>query len=188
MTRLTELAHAAVRTVLAAGEASIDATAGNGHDTRFLSVLVGPMGSVFAFDIQPEALARTAQKLHEASNVTLCQRDHAEMRNEIPPEFHGRIGAVMFNLGYLPGGDKSFTTQADSTLKAIASALELLRSGGILTVVAYIGHPGGSDEAEAVTNLLAKLPAGFSLREERNEESISAAPRLFVVHKRLAVG
>ena len=184
MPRLTELAHAAVRRVLAVGEVAIDATAGNGHDTRLLAELVGPAGRVFAFDIQPEALACTAKELGDTSNVTLLARDHAEMRDAIPPELHGRIGAVMFNLGYLPGGDKSITTQPASTLKAISSALELLRPGGVLTVIAYIGHPGGAKEAEAVAELLG----AFLTREEQAEESVSGAPRLFVVHKRLAVG
>ncbi len=35
--------------------------------------------------------------------------------------FTGRVGAVVFNLGYLPGGDHAFTTKPDSTLKAITA-------------------------------------------------------------------
>jgi len=188
MPRLTDLAHAAVRAALTTGEIAIDATAGNGNDTRFLSEIVGPPGRVFAFDVQPEALARTADTIKSASHITLLKRDHAEMREAIPKELHGKIGAVMFNLGYLPGGDHSLTTQAASTLKAISAALELLRPDGVLTVVAYPGHAGGAEETEAVARFLNDLPGEFVMREEFAEVSRHAAPRLFVVHKQLTVG
>jgi 16S rRNA C1402 N4-methylase RsmH len=188
MTRLTEVAHAAVRPVLAPGDCAIDATAGNGHDTRFLSERVGPSGRVFGFDVQPEALVRTTAALGQVGNVTLLQRDHAEMRDAIPQEFHGRVAAVMFNLGYLPGGDHAITTRATSTLTARSAALELLQPGGVLTVLAYTGHSGGSEEAKVVANLLSELPAAFQVREERSEKDGPAAPRLFVVHKLNATG
>jgi predicted methyltransferase len=181
MPRLTEQAHATVRSVLAPGEVAIDATAGNGRDTRFLLECVGERGRVFAFDVQPESLARSARALVGASNVALFTRDHAEMRDAIPSEFHGRVGAVMFNLGYLPGGDHTFTTQPASTLKAIAAALELLRPGGVLTVLAYTRHPGGEEEAEAVAKLLGKQAAVAT-------PQAADVPRLFVVHKPFAIG
>jgi predicted methyltransferase len=188
MPRLTEVTHAAVRSVLAPGEIAIDATAGNGHDTRFLSERVGPSGQVFGFDVQPEALARTAAALGQVGNVTLRQRDHAEMRAAIPREFHGRVAAVMFNLGYLPGGDHTITTRAPSTLTAVSAALELLRAGGVLTVLVYTGHAGGLEEAEAIAKWLSELPSAFQVREERSGKDGPAAPRLFVVHKLNAAG
>lgn len=157
MRKLTEDAHAAVRTVLQSGETAIDATAGNGHDTRFLAELVGPTGRVFAFDVQPAALARTSALLESAglANVTLLERDHAEIAEAVAAEFHGRIGAVMFNLGYLPGGDKAVTTRTATTIAAVRAAIGMLRPGGVLTVIAYPGHPGGAAECDAVRELLA---------------------------------
>src|SRR5262245_52101665 len=151
--------------------------------TRFLSELVGSSGRVFAFDVQPEALACTAASLRDAPNVTLLQCDHAEMRAAIPPVDCGYVG-VMFNLGYLPGDDHSVTTQTASTLAAIRAALELLRPGGVLTVLAYTGHAGGAEEADAVAQLLR----AFSTHEELAEHGGTGAPRLFVVHKPPASG
>jgi predicted methyltransferase len=173
MPRLTELAHHAVRAVLGPGDVAVDATAGNGHDTRFLCDLVGPTGHVFAFDVQPSALENAARMVEGASHVVLLQRDHAEMHDAIPPRFHGQVAAVMLNLGYLPGGDKSIVTRTESTLTAIRAALRLLRPGGVLTVIAYPGHPGGREEAAAVAMLLNS--PGIA-------DDNPASPRLFVLH------
>lgn len=65
----------------------------------------------------------------------------------------------MFNLGYLPGGDKSLITKVATTLSALQQALELLAEDGVLTAVIYPGHEGGRDEADAVERLLAALPS-----------------------------
>lgn len=186
MPRLTELAHEEIRERLAPGDVAIDATVGNGRDTRFLSELVGAAGKVFAFDVQAEALARTAALLGDVNNVTLLQRDHAEMRDAIPAEHHGRVAAVMFNLGYLPGGDRTITTRTATTLAAISAALELLKPDGVLTVVAYTGHAGGAEETDAVAKLLRE--SRVSMLHEHGGKGAPPFPRLFVVHKWPASG
>ncbi len=139
MTRLTELAHEIISAELKAGESAIDATAGNGHDTLFLCQLTGPTGSVYALDIQQKALDQTANRLQSADyhNYHLVCCNHCQLREMIPDHSHQQIGAIMFNLGYLPGGDHAIMTQMESTLTAIRSSLELLRPEGILTVLAY---------------------------------------------------
>lgn len=183
--RVTDQAHAAVRAVLQAGEVAIDATAGNGRDTVFLAQTVGPTGQVVALDIQPLALDRTAALLRELAiqHVTLACRDHAEMEGVISEE-RGPVGAVMFNLGHLPGGDKSIVTSPMSTLTALRAALRLLRPGGVLTIVAHPGHPGGASEAEAVRRfLLERPPAPCEVREVRPASERPTAPALFVVRK-----
>jgi hypothetical protein len=50
---------------------------------------------------------------------------------------------VAFNLGYLPGGDKQLKTGAETTLRALKAASNVLQAGGLISVVAYTGHPGG---------------------------------------------
>ena len=153
------------------GALAIDATAGNGHDTLFLANLVGSTGTVWAFDIQPEALRNTATRLgehqvsvelrlqpvspvqtraHHHSRVIAIEADHAEMAQHLPVEMRGRMAAIMFNLGYLPGTDKRCITTTSSTLAALDVAIEFLAPGGVLTVVVYPGHAGGQEEAEAV--------------------------------------
>jgi len=189
MPPLTEQAHAIIRQVVRPGDIAVDATAGNGHDTRFLAELVGETGLVFAIDIQAEALHRTASLLsgEESSRVHLAERDHAELKSVVPESHHGRIAAVMFNLGYLPGGNRSIATQADSTRQAVRSALAILQPGGVLSVIAYSGHSGGADEALAVEDLFRELsPVEFETsRHSAASESVSA-PCLFVVTKRIS--
>jgi predicted methyltransferase len=181
--RLTESAHEAVRGVIRPGEFAVDATAGNGRDTRFLAELVGPTGHVFSLDIQPEALARTAVAVRGTDNVTLLLRDHRELRDVIPESACGRVAAVMFNLGYLPGASREVRTRPESTLRGITAALGLLRPGGVLTVLAYTGHTGGREEADAVAGFLASLTGPEFRASEPHATDRPAHPRLFVVHK-----
>ncbi len=138
------------------GDRVIDATCGNGHDTLFLAKIVGEKGKVLSFDIQPEALANT-RRLLEANNladrVCLIQSGHERMDDHV----HKKVAAVMFNLGYLPGGDHRIITRPDSTVTALAKSLQLLRAGGIVTMVVYNGHEGGREEKEALLNYCSNL-------------------------------
>ena len=53
------------------------------------------------------------------------------------------IRLVSFNLGYLPGGDKTIITESGTTLKALEVAKDILLPGGLISLVVYVGHPGG---------------------------------------------
>tara|TARA_R110002072_G_scaffold302354_1_gene484843 strand:+ start:8777 stop:10441 length:1665 start_codon:yes stop_codon:yes gene_type:complete len=182
--RLTEQAQMLVRDVVQPGETVIDATAGNGHDTCFLAKAVGPEGKVFAFDVQSDALQRTSARLADIgfTNVTLLQRSHAEMKDVLPKVEHGSVAAVMFNLGYLPGGDHAVTTRTESSLDAISTALNLVRTGGTVTVLVYPGHAGGDDEASSVGRLIENLPAAdFETSIRKSATTKETAPMLFIV-------
>jgi predicted methyltransferase len=165
MLRAVEYAHQLLRERLVPGDMAIDATAGNGHDTLFLTKLTGPGGMVFAFDVQEAAIAATRGLLEREGVVggtwRLFHAGHETMREAIPKQWHGRVAAVVFNLGYLPGSDKSVITTAGHTLTALEASLYLLRPGGVLVIVLYSGHPGGREETEAVL----KFVAGSSSRE-----------------------
>jgi predicted methyltransferase len=155
------LAHQAVAAVLAPGDIAIDATVGNGHDTLFLAQQVGPGGKVYGFDIQEAALDSAWQRLLAAgatAQVALYHAGHEAMAVLLPETVAGRVKAVMFNLGYLPGGDKQRTTGASTTLAALQAALSLLAPGGVISLLAYTGHPGGREEAEQLKAWLACLP------------------------------
>ncbi len=177
---LTRIAHLRLAAHLGQGDLALDATAGNGHDTLFLARQVGPGGRVFAFDLQPTALERTRQRLREQSlleRVTLHQAGHERMKELLPGEAWGRLSAVMFNLGYLPGSDKGLVTLPETTLPALEQALAALRPGGLLSVLAYRGHPGGKEESVAVARMLK------ARRDLELEITESPGPILFLARK-----
>ena len=158
-TRMTNLVHELLAGHLRPKDKAIDATAGNGHDTLFLAKAVGGQGMVFAFDIQPEAIEQTRAKLtqEQIENVRVILAGHECMEELVPKEYLGQIAAITFNLGYRPGSDKSLVTQPETTLTAIECGLNYLKPNGLVTLVAYVGHPGGKEEANAVRNWLEKL-------------------------------
>lgn len=160
--RPTALAQEILRPMIAPGDTVIDATAGNGHDTRFLAECVGDCGRVLAFDVQEAALQASRELLAEtglAGRVELIHGSHGTMESHAAA---GSVAVVMFNLGYLPGEDHALTTEAMETISALEAAGRMLKPGGLLSVVCYPGHPAGAIEAEAVEAWLAgKTAAGW---------------------------
>lgn len=155
---LTNIAHERVEANIVPGSSAIDATAGNGHDTLFLARALGTQGRVLAIDIQAAAIAQTHLRLEQhglLERTTLVQGDHQHLRHFVQQKGLDSICTVMFNLGYHPGGKRDITTTPASTILAIKAALNLLRTtGGMLSVMAYRGHPGGAEEAEQVKDIL----------------------------------
>ena len=154
---LVQEVHRRLAEVIEAGDLCLDATAGNGLDTLFLSQLVEESGTVHAMDVQEDALRITADLL-ALNEVQLRVTTHLSCQSKIetvlPPSAKGRIRAITFNLGYLPKGDKSITTSEESTLPAIRIAYEWLVRRGILSILCYRGHPGGKSEEEVVRKLI----------------------------------
>lgn len=160
-TRLVQLAQTLLGKYLREGDRAIDATLGNGHDTLFLARSVGEDGRVYGFDIQQSALDNTWLRLDQAGlagRVSLYHAGHESMTIQLSASLHGQIRVVMFNLGYLPGGDRQRTTTVVTTLSAVQQALLFLAPGGLLSVMAYTGHPGGREEVEAVKAWAHGLP------------------------------
>ena len=124
---------------LKAGDVCADFTMGNGHDTEFLSKTVGEGGKVYAFDIQKAAVESTAKNLKAAGcpeNYVLINDSHHNLKKYITEP----IKAGMFNLGYLPGGDKSITTMRETTLPAIADAIDMPASEIVRQIEEEIEH------------------------------------------------
>lgn len=131
-----------------------DFTMGNGHDTEWLCSLV-PRGKVYAFDVQEQAVNNTRERLRAGgySNFELIHDGHQNCEEYI----REKIDAGMFNLGWLPGGDKSIHTLRESTLPAVFSAVKLLRKGGLVTINVYPGHAEGKCEGELLMSELSAL-------------------------------
>ncbi len=136
------------------GGVCVDFTMGNGHDTLYLAQSVGPDGKVYAFDIQEQALEQTSKRLGEAGVLARCQLI-LDSHDQAPKYVTDPICAGMFNLGFLPGADKSCTTLRKTTLPAVKNALEMLDHDGGLLIAVYPGHEEGRLEGEMLTELFA---------------------------------
>ena len=154
--QITEYCHHFLRDYIREGDICVDATAGNGSDTEFLCRLAGESGKVYAFDVQEQAVRSTEERLERAG-----LRDRAELicaRHERMKEFvKERAAAVVFNLGYLPGGDHAVATKADTTLRAAEQALELLKPGGVVSLCIYSGGDTGYEERDTLLSWLREL-------------------------------
>ncbi len=156
MIDLLDLHKHFILTHLKEGDIAVDFTMGNGHDTEFLSKTVGEFGHVYAFDIQEQALASTEENLKKAGcpqNYTLILDSHHNVKKYVDVP----IKAGMFNLGYLPGSDKSITTMRSTTLPAIEAAISLMAPDAIIIVAVYPGHPEGEAEGKEICEYLSEL-------------------------------
>ncbi len=138
------------------GQTVIDCTVGNGNDTVLLAKLVGDTGKVYGFDIQKTALDVTWEKIaceNLNNRVRLIHDGHENIDQYISEE----IDFIIYNLGYLPKGDKNIRTNKDTTLMSLKKSLNLLKDNGILLITCYIGHEGGFEEKNTVEELLRDL-------------------------------
>lgn len=182
------LAADCLRRFLLPGDIAVDATMGNGHDTQMLCELVGETGHVYAFDVQEQAVANTRTRLSEAGlldRATLLHCGHQEMALRVPAP----VQCVVFNLGWLPGGDKQITTLWQTTRIAITAALNLLCEGGVCVICAYPDHTAGNEERGQLTKCLARIrPQDFNVLHQRFINAGPGAPECFILQKQPGAG
>lgn len=157
----TQLAMVILEKYVNTGDILIDATCGNGNDTLQLAKLKPSL--LYAFDIQPAAIEATQKLLisHgygsclENQTIKLIQTSHIN----IPFYVKRGVKAILFNLGYMPGGDKSITTSAETTVRAVKFCLSLLQRDGIICITMYSGHPEGAVEKDVLLTFAKTLDA-----------------------------
>ncbi len=178
-----QLAAEIQRQVLRPGDTAVDCTLGNGHDTCFLAEQVGPEGRVIGFDIQPDAVARTEARLREAGLLDRCVL-YCAGHERLAEYVRDPVRCAVFNLGWLPGGDKRFTTRMETTEHAVRAALALLQPMGVLTLCAYPGHEEGARELEALIRLFSGLrPQEYNVLHQRFLNAGPGAPECFVIQR-----
>ena len=165
-----------LKTHVTKSDVVVDATVGNGHDTLLLASLAK---HVIGFDIQAVAIERTLQKIKNSSieNVTLFN-DSFENISKIEA-----YKGVVFNLGYLPNGDKSITTQALVTLDTLKSITQQMQNDDFILITAYPGHPEGTLEADLILKYVQTLPRSFLslIYQIQNRKN---APFIILIEKR----
>ena len=150
-----DLAHDWLKKYIKLGDVCIDATAGRGYDTSFLCECVGEEGKVIAFDIQEEALASTKALLDERGQKASIYLDsHTNMQNYAPV---GNVSGIIFNFGYLPGGDHQIATSKETSIQAIEKGLEMLKVKGVMALCIYHGGDTGFEERDAIMAYLKTI-------------------------------
>jgi hypothetical protein len=157
-----DLAHAYWSKILQSGDHAIDATCGNGHDTLKLCQLAlsNTQGKIYALDRQKEAIANTkknlaiylnAEKLEKVDFILTC---HSQFPTTILPD---SIKLIVYNLGYLPGGNKKETTLSETTILSLQNALNLVQAGGVISLTCYPGHDEGLQEEQKLLQFVQSL-------------------------------
>lgn len=176
MKKIVDLAHDFLGEVLKHEDTAVDFTCGQGFDTCFLAA---HCQKVYAFDIQQEAIMQTKQALEEHGlTAEVILASHAEANQYIHT-----FKAGIFNLGYLPHGDKTITTKADEVITALEKTFRLLMNGGRIILVLYPGFEHGYHESDEVEKYCAKLPSKFYDVTRIQLTNRNHAPYLLIIDK-----
>lgn len=173
---ISDLSHYIIKDFVENKKVAIDGTLGNGYDTDFLSSL---FSKVYSFDIQEEACKNYENKNKE--NVRIINDSH-HLFNIYVKE---KVDCIMYNLGFLPGGNKEITTLHETSIESIKLGLDILNSGGIMTICIYRGHDEGKIEETCILDYLKTLPKskfGVMIQSYLNRQDIS--PILVVIERK----
>ncbi len=173
---ISDLSHYIIKDFIDNKKVAIDGTLGNGYDTDFLSSL---FDKVYAFDIQREACENYIAK--NKGNVNIINDSHHLFNNYI----NEKVDCIMYNLGFLPGGNKEITTLHKTSLESIKVGLDILNNGGIMTICIYRGHNEGKLEETCILEYLKTLPKNeFGVMSQSYLNRQSNSPLLVVIEKK----
>lgn len=178
MLKTTELTHLLISHIIKEGSIVVDATAGNGHDTLFLSELVGSTGKVYSYDIQEQAIFNTKELTKHKNNIEYLLKSHEVIDQT-------NLDLVLFNLGFLPNGDKTITTLKDTTIKSIRNLINNfeLNPNMHIFIVVYPGHPEGKLESDELLKFTKDLDKHL-LVTTYIPHNQSNAPYLITINKK----
>lgn len=143
----------------------VDMTVGKGKDLSFLVDLAGHrLDHLMAIDIQDAALAQSVNLIKEkgfdlaAESIQWRQGSHECIHKWLMdwPMAEKGVSLALYNLGYLPGSDKSITTQSASTLKSLEGLMPWICPGGGISLMVYPGHETGRLESLEIDRFLEK--------------------------------
>ena len=131
---------------------AVDMTVGNGFDSKNILEALQPE-KLYCFDIQQEALENSKKLLNQYSNYELILENHKNFDKFVKEN----IDFAIYNLGYLPKGDKYITTNAVEVEESLNKLLKKLNSKGTIFITFYIGHLSGQMESLELSKYLESL-------------------------------
>lgn len=184
LTKVTDLNKVLLEDVINEGDTVIDATMGNGYDTKYLAQKVGKSGIVYSFDVQEEAIKSTKKRLEKEGlldRTNLILDGHENIDEYVNCE----VSCVLFNLGYLPRAKHQVITKPNTTVEAIKKSLKLLKPHGVISIAIYTGHEGGVDECDAVFDFVSSLnQSEFNVLNCNFVNQVNHPPRLVLIEKK----
>ncbi len=134
---------------------AVDMTLGNGNDLRKIFSTLGNDSIFYGFDIQEISIKNTKDKfsLDELSKINLILDSHEYIGKYVKEN----IDIAVYNLGYLPKGDKKIVTNYKKVIKSLDVLLEKLNLNGRVFITFYPGHPSGLEEAIHIEKYLREL-------------------------------
>lgn len=173
---ISEISHYIIDSFLENKNIAVDGTLGNGHDTDFLS---SNFNKVYTFDIQKCACDLYKEK--DKGNVQVINDSHEYIKKYVGES----PDCIIYNLGFLPGGSKEITTMHESSLKSIKDGLEILKSGGIMSIAVYRGHAEGKIEENIIIDYVKELPKNkYGVMEHCFLNRSEASPILLIIEKK----
>lgn len=173
------------------GDVIIDATCGNGHDLVYLAHLaLTPLsGWIIGIDIQQKAIDKTKELITQVLPAPLQNRIQLHLQShETFPQTSTAPSLIVYNLGYLPGGEKSITTQFSSTLESIKNAQSLIKAGGVISITCYPGHPEGSIEERQILQYCSQQDPKLWNVTHQQWINRRSAPSLVILQKANSIG
>jgi hypothetical protein len=186
-----DLAHLYWKLLLNSGDAVVDATCGNGKDTLFLAQTVlgkkADSGLVVGIDIQKKSIENTHALLKKELTDLQLSRVHLFNHSHIDfPEIAllHPVKLIVYNLGYLPGGDKTLTTKVSSTLESVRKALQIIAPQGAVSITCYPGHAEGAEEKTSLLKMSESLdPQQWDVSHSQWLNRSSSPSLLFIQKK-----
>ena len=184
---MTALVPGMLREVVSPGDTVIDATCGNGHDSFTLAslALTKDRGFLICYDIQAAAIEATKSRLSGLDAVTPFNVDYrCENHRDLGCDLdESSVKAIVYNLGYLPGGNKTVITQIEDTIASLRSAVPLLARRGIISMMCYQGHEGGKEELIAVHEFCSSLDCEMYIVQRHELLNRPLAPVLLTIYR-----
>ncbi|MDY0277944.1 MAG: class I SAM-dependent methyltransferase [Acholeplasma sp.] len=177
---IVDLGHLLISDYLTKDTIAVDMTLGNGHDSLFLAKRCK---HVYAYEIQELGINNSIKLFNEHSmnNLIIINKSH-----EYVSELKDSYSVAIFNLGYLPGSDKSITTSSLTTVKAVNHVLNNPKLK-VLLIVVYPGHKEGMIESLALNEYIRDIDPNFKITKVQVLETKNPAPYLLMIEKKQPV-
>lgn len=133
-------------------EVAVDMTLGNGKDAKNILEITEPK-KLYCFDIQKIAIENSKKLIGDFENIKFILDSHTNLDKYISD----KIDLAVYNLGYLPTGDKFITTLSEDVILSLKKLLDMLNDEGKIILTFYPGHESGKKESEEVSIYLSTI-------------------------------